>query len=80
MKLTNSMKVAGELAIRQMSDKAQQGYGDTDPLDVYEYESLFGTRYAVRNCDNVTTWGLTFDDLQAYLESWVFDDEEEDED
>ncbi len=79
MKLTNSMKVAGELAIRQMSAKAQQGYGDTDPLDVFEYETDSGTRYAVKGCDNVTTWGFTFDDLQAYLESWVFDDEEEDD-
>ena len=77
MKLTNRMKTAGELAIRRMTEKAQQGYYDTDPLDVFEYETEQGTRYAVKNSDGITTWNFTFEGLQDYLESWVWDEEED---
>ena len=37
MKFTNSMKVAGELAVRKMSDKARAFYNDTDQLVLYEH-------------------------------------------
>lgn len=77
MKLTANMKAAGEMAIRRMTEKAQQGYYDTDPLDVFEYETETGTRYAVKNSDGITTWNFTFEDLQDYLESWVWDEDDD---
>ena len=37
-KFTNSQKVAGEMAVRGLSDKAAEFYSGADPLDVFEYE------------------------------------------
>ena len=37
-KFTNKQKVAGELAIRSLSDKAAEFYSGADPLAVFEYE------------------------------------------
>lgn len=75
MKLTNSMKVAGELAVRSMSAKAQTGYAGTDPLSVYEYDDEDGKRYAIKDTDG-TRYGLTFEQAEAELEAWVLEDEE----
>lgn len=37
-KFNNSQKLAGEMAIRSLSDKAAEFYNGADPLDVFEYE------------------------------------------
>lgn len=41
---TNQNKVNGELAIRGMSDKAQQFYNESGPLEVYEYDGESGNK------------------------------------
>ena len=74
MKLTNRMKVAGELAVRKMNDVAQDGYYGTDPLELYEYEDEEELRYAIKT-ERVID-GLTFEEAEAYLGSFVFDNEE----
>lgn len=43
---TNTEKVAGEQAVRKMSEKAQEFYSQTDPLNVYEYDSDGTKKYA----------------------------------
>ena len=75
MKLTNSMKVAGEMAVRSMTKKAQEGYNGTEPLAVYEYDTDNGKRYAIKEAGGVTD-GLTFEEAQESLEAWVIEDED----
>lgn len=67
MKLTARMKAAGELAIRQMSDKARRVYDGFEPFDVYEYGGEDGPLYAIKVLGE-TIYGLTFDQVQAHLE------------
>ena len=38
MKFTITQKINGEMAVRGMSQKAQRGYNETDPLIVYKTE------------------------------------------
>jgi hypothetical protein len=40
-------KVAGEMAIRSMNEKAQEFYAGTDPLTVFEYDTENGKRYKI---------------------------------
>lgn len=83
MKLMHYMKAAGELAVRRMSYKAQEGYYGTDPLDLYEYEVYEDdsdepiTLYAVKSGDEEKR-DLTFEEAEQELESYYFEDEEED--
>ena len=67
MKFTNSMKVAGELAVRKMSDKARAFYNDTDQLVLYEhYDDEGVARYSVRGF--VRFDDLTFDEMEHTFE------------
>ena len=68
MKFTNRMKINGELAIRNASEKAQKYYGETDPLDVFAYETDDGWRYDVRDADGFTK-DLTFEKLESWFET-----------
>lgn len=70
MKLTSSMKAAGELAIRQMSEKARTTYAGYEPYEVYEYDGENGKLYAVKDVDG-TTYGMTFEQVQAGLEAFA---------
>lgn len=50
MKFTNSMKIDGELAARDLSDKARKYYNGTDPLTLYKYTNENDEpRYAVKD-------------------------------
>lgn len=66
MKRTYKKKIAAELSLRSLSKKAFDFYTDTDPLDVYEYETEDGTRYDVTGCFTYT--GLTFKELEQEFE------------
>lgn len=47
-KYTRNEKIAGELAVRLMSEKAQRVYADSDPVEVYKWNTDDGeTRYSV---------------------------------
>lgn len=78
MKLTSKMEAAGEMAVREMSKKAQKLYNGTDPLHVYEYGEHGNKRYSVRgalgDCDD-----MTFEELEQmfeedYDEYWIEED------
>ena len=66
-KFTNSQKVAGEMAVRSLSDKAAEFYNGADPLDVFEYEEdgkkLYAYSGAIGDRD-----GLTFEELERDFE------------
>lgn len=65
---TQNHKAAGEAAVRQMSEKAQRFYSETEPLSVYEYTDLEdNTWYAFDGCFGTNT-GLTFEQIQQLLE------------
>jgi len=49
MRFTNSAKIKGEMAVRQMSQGAQRGYNETDPLAVYQTDEGFW----IEDCDGV---------------------------
>ena len=69
-RFTNSERVAGERAVRDMSRKAQTLYSETDPLVVYEYdadEEDEEKRYAYSGCFGEDE-NLTFDELQDIFE------------
>lgn len=72
MKLTNRMKVNGELAARSLSRKAKEVYDGTDPFDIYEYEVWVDEneekRYAYTGCLGEAE-GLTFAELEEFLEN-----------
>ncbi len=81
MKFTNRMKVNGELAMRRMSDKAQEFYSNTDPFNVYEYENENDqTVYGYDGCFG-EKYGLTFEEMQTELEELqdAMGEDEEDE-
>lgn len=61
-------KTAGEMAVRRMSEKAQEFYNASEPLEVYEYdgndeEPLYAYVGAWGEKD-----GMTFDELEKTLE------------
>lgn len=73
-RFTISEKRAGEMAVRRMSDKAQDFYNGTDPLAVYEYEDEDEDEdeepvklYAIRGCIGDRD-GMTFDELGKLFE------------
>lgn len=68
-KYTNSQKIAGEMACRDLSQKALDFYTTTDPLKVYEYEADEGKRYAYTGAIGDKD-GLTFEELQEIFEEW----------
>lgn len=71
-KFTVKEKINGELAARNLSDKAYNFYVNTDPLTVYEYETENGKMYAYDSCGLIVS-GLTFAELQTELEE-LFDE------
>ena len=73
-KFTNSEKVAGELAVRRMSQKAREFYNGTDPLAVYEYDADNGKRYAYSGAIGEDE-DLTFEELQEVFENLLGEEE-----
>ena len=65
---TTTQKVNAELSLRSLSDKADNLYRLTDPLDVYEIETEEGPRYDVTGCIGNYN-NLTFEELQELFES-----------
>ena len=78
MRLTNRQKVNGEMAVRQMSEKAQRGYAGTDPLALYEVGQDDETRYVIVDVDGQSK-PLTFAEAEASLESWAEEELEEED-
>ena len=70
MKYTNAMKINGELAARNLSDRARRIYDITDPFDIYEYEIDEGTRYAYTGGYGEAI-NLTFEQLNNELEEFA---------
>lgn len=64
---TNSQKVAGEMAVRSLSDKAAEFYNGADPLDVFEYEEDGAKLYAYSGAFGERD-GLTFEELEREFE------------
>lgn len=65
-------KEQAEIEIRTMSEKAQKGYANTDPLTVY-YDKDTGL-FDLVDCDGTKT-GLTREQLEAELEFWAIDED-----
>ena len=85
-KFNNSEKVAGEMAVRGLSDKAQEFYSGADPLDVFEYEEDGAKLYAYSGAFGERD-GLTieererdFEEMQEELDAFKDEDEDEEED
>lgn len=81
-KFNNSEKVAGEMAIRSLSDKAAEFYSGADPLDVFEYEEDGKKLYAYSGAFGERD-GMTFEELERDFEEMqeefdAFEEEEED--
>lgn len=81
-KFTNSQKVAGEMAVRSLSDKASEFYSGADPLDVFEYEEDGAKLYAYSGAFGERD-GMTFEELERDFEEMqeeldAFEEEEED--
>lgn len=72
MKITDSMKRNGELAMRSASEKAIGLYESTDPLVVFEYEDDEEKKYGYDGCIGYAD-GLTFDELNKEFED-LFDE------
>ena len=66
-KFTNSQKVAGEMAVRSLSDKASEFYNGAEPLDVFEYEEDGAKLYAYSGAFGERD-GLTFEELERDFE------------
>lgn len=67
-RFTMSEKRAGEMAVRGMSDKAQEFYNGADPLSVYEYDDEGENEepakmYAIGGCLGDKD-GMTFEELE----------------
>lgn len=82
-KFNNSEKVAGEMAIRSLSDKAAEFYNGADPLDVFEYEEGGAKLYAYSGAFGERD-GMTFEELERDFEEMqeeldAFEEEEEEE-
>lgn len=69
MKFNNKQKVNAELSLRSLSEKAQECYSSTDPLDIYEVETDEGVVYFVRGCLGNYD-GMTFEQLDSFLVDW----------
>ena len=82
MKHTSTNKRTGEMVVRQMSEKAQRFYSETEPFYVYEYEERGRRLYAYAGALGDKS-GLTFDEMQQELEelfdATVIDDMEEED-
>lgn len=68
MKCTNEMKVKGELAVRNLSDKAQKFYSETDPMSVYAYDGMYAFDGCMGSAEN-----LTLEQLESAFEG-LYDD------
>jgi len=66
-KFNNSEKLAGEMAIRSLIDKAAEFYNGADPLDVFEYEENGAKLYAYSGAFGDRE-GLTFEELERDFE------------
>lgn len=66
-KFNNSEKLAGEMAIRSLSDKAAEFYNGADPLDVFEYEKDGAKLYAYTGAFGERD-GMTFEELESDFE------------
>lgn len=78
MKFTAKMKSNGELAVRELSKKAQAFYNNTDPFYVYEYEiwpdddnALLPEKYYAYNWIDDIRDGFTLEELEMALEQLV---------
>ena len=72
---TITEKENGELACRNLSEKAKEVYDGTDPLDVYEYVNSDGNKvYAYTGCYG-NEYDLSFEELQENLEGFYRIDE-----
>ncbi len=69
MKFNNKQKLNAELSLRSLSEKAQECYSSTDPLDIYEVETDEGVVYFVRGCLGNYD-GMTFEQLDSFLVDW----------
>lgn len=67
-KFNNSEKLAGEMAIRSLSDKAAEFYNGADPLDVFEYEEDGAKLYAYTGAFGERD-GMTFEELESDFEA-----------
>ena len=68
-RFTNAQKVAGELACRRLSGKAERFYDSTDPFTVYEYTGDDGNALYAYTGGFGEKAGLTFEQLQSDLEA-----------
>lgn len=66
-KFNNSEKLAGEMAIRSLSDKAAEFYNGADPLDVFEYEEDGNKLYAYSGAFGERD-DMTFEELERDFE------------
>lgn len=73
MRFTNSEKSRGEMAVWNLSEKAQRGYDETDPMTVYEYENDGRTLYAVEDADGIHK-GLNLEELEEFLEAYCIEE------
>lgn len=64
-------KNRGELACRDLSDKAYKFYSDTDPLNVYEYDSAFivDGAFGKMEFDSLEEMEKCFEELSDEMES-----------
>lgn len=60
---TNTEKINGEMAVRSMSAKAQRGYNETDPMEVYQTEDGLW----IKDADGITG-PMTAEQAEATLE------------
>lgn len=66
-KFANNEKINGEMAVRGMSDKAQEFYAGTDMADVWEYEEDGVKMYALDLGDGIKE-GLTIKSIEETFE------------
>lgn len=66
MNFNNRQKTAGEMALRSMSDKANEFYRGASPLDFYEVETDWGNRYYLRGAFEFDD--LTFEEAEEWFE------------
>lgn len=66
-KFSNKQKVAGEMAVRGLSNKAFEFYSNIEPLDVYEYEKDGMKLYAYSGVFGDREH-MTFDELEQDFE------------
>ena len=63
---TAKQTIDGEFAARRLSDEAYEFYSGTDPLEVYEIETVDGKRYTVTGMIELDL--VTFEEMQSYFE------------